>query len=200
MCFHLHRLCKNIFDISINKTLTDIIILFLSLCRLGGEDKQLEKALAKAGCEVHCFNPSIREAHLQDSHMWLHRLSIDWRDPNPAIMTQRQQSSTMKLSAVLKHYGHKQVMQNTLQSTCTEHTGDNIVHGYGMINSFKNKYPVSGGSSIHYRPHSSLYINCCSIKGTKTFQDALLKENNHPQSGNIDSTILSLFFSLIIII
>ncbi|XP_017349527.1 probable methyltransferase-like protein 24 [Ictalurus punctatus] len=76
---------------------------------LGGEDKQLEKALAKAGCEVHCFNPSIREAHLQDSHMWLHRLSIDWRDPNPAIMTQRQQSSTMKLSAVLKHYGHKQV-------------------------------------------------------------------------------------------
>ncbi|KAF4092190.1 hypothetical protein AMELA_G00018040 [Ameiurus melas] len=76
---------------------------------LGGEDKQLEKALAKAGCEVHCFNPSIREAHLQDSHMWLHRLSIDWRDPNPAIMTQRQHSSTMKLSAVLKQYGHKQV-------------------------------------------------------------------------------------------
>ncbi|KAK2846073.1 hypothetical protein Q7C36_010927 [Tachysurus vachellii] len=76
---------------------------------VGGEDKQLEKILAKAGCEVHCFDPSIREAHLQDSRMWLHRLSIDWRDPNPAVMTQRQHSSTKKLSAVLNHYGHRQV-------------------------------------------------------------------------------------------
>ncbi|XP_053335570.1 probable methyltransferase-like protein 24 [Clarias gariepinus] len=76
---------------------------------LGGEDKQLERVLAKAGCEVHCFDPSIREAHLQDSHMWLHRLSIDWRDPNPAVMTERQHSSTKKLSAVLNHYGHRQL-------------------------------------------------------------------------------------------
>lgn len=133
MCFYFYRLRKNFsFYISFNKTLINMIILFLSLCRLGGDDKQLEKMLAKVGCEVHCFDPSIREAHLQDSHMWLHRLSIDWRDPNPAIMTQIQHSSTKKLSAVLNHYGHRQVMQNTV--TFAEHRSDNIAHGYGTIN------------------------------------------------------------------
>ncbi|XP_017568493.1 methyltransferase-like protein 24 [Pygocentrus nattereri] len=76
---------------------------------LGGEDKWLERALAKAGCEVHCFDPSIKEAHLQDSHMWLHRLSVDWRDPNPAIPAQRQHGSTKKLATILNDFGHRQV-------------------------------------------------------------------------------------------
>ncbi|KAK3522667.1 hypothetical protein QTP86_029136, partial [Hemibagrus guttatus] len=107
--------------------------------RLGGEDKQLEKVLAKAGCEVHCFDPSIREAHLQDSRMWLHRLSIDWRDPNPAVMTQRQHSSTKKLSAVLNHYGHRQVdilkvdMESAEWKILENLILENVLHSVGLL-------------------------------------------------------------------
>uniref|UniRef100_A0A4W5LPX1 Methyltransferase like 24 n=1 Tax=Hucho hucho TaxID=62062 RepID=A0A4W5LPX1_9TELE len=76
---------------------------------LGMEDKTLERSLARAGCEVHCFDPSLRHAHLQESDMWLHRLSVDWRDPNPAIPAQRQHSNTKKLATILNDFGHRQV-------------------------------------------------------------------------------------------
>ncbi|XP_030626693.1 methyltransferase-like protein 24 [Chanos chanos] len=76
---------------------------------LGLEEKHLERLLAHAGCEVHCFDPSIREAHLQDADMWLHRLSVDWRDPNPAIPLKRQHSSTKKLATILNDFGHREV-------------------------------------------------------------------------------------------
>ncbi|XP_061097576.1 probable methyltransferase-like protein 24 [Conger conger] len=74
---------------------------------LGMVDKQLELALVGAGCEVHCFDPSIKQAHLQDSHIWHHRLSVDWRDPNPAIPAQNQRRSTKKLAAILNDFGHR---------------------------------------------------------------------------------------------
>ncbi|XP_050993967.1 probable methyltransferase-like protein 24 [Labeo rohita] len=77
--------------------------------RLGAEDEALERLLAGSGCEVHCFDPSIRRAHLQDAHMWIHRLSVDWRDPNPAVPIQRLHSGTKKLAAILNHFGHRQV-------------------------------------------------------------------------------------------
>ncbi|XP_051511604.1 probable methyltransferase-like protein 24 [Myxocyprinus asiaticus] len=77
--------------------------------RLGLEDDHLERVLAGSGCEVHCFDPSIRAAHLQDSHMWLHRLSVDWRDPNPAVPAQRLHSNTKKLATILNDFGHRQV-------------------------------------------------------------------------------------------
>ncbi|XP_036405376.1 methyltransferase-like protein 24 [Megalops cyprinoides] len=76
---------------------------------LGMEDKQLEGSLAKAGCEVHCFDPSIKQAHLQDSDMWHHRLSVDWRDPNPAIPAQQQHSNTKKLATILNDFGHRKI-------------------------------------------------------------------------------------------
>ncbi|KAL0967761.1 hypothetical protein UPYG_G00256540 [Umbra pygmaea] len=76
---------------------------------LGVEDKTLELSLARAGCEVHCFDPSLRQAHLQVSDMWLHRLSVDWRDPNPAIPARRQHSNTKKLATILNDFGHRQV-------------------------------------------------------------------------------------------
>ncbi|TSL47606.1 Methyltransferase-like protein 24 [Bagarius yarrelli] len=107
--------------------------------RLGGGEKHLEKVLAKAGCEVHCFDPSIREAHLQDSSMWLHRLSIDWRDPNPAVMKQRQHSSTKKLSAVLNHYGHRQVdvlkvdMESAEWKILENLLLENVLHSVGLL-------------------------------------------------------------------
>ncbi|KAI7799327.1 probable methyltransferase-like protein 24 [Triplophysa rosa] len=74
--------------------------------RLGSEDDGLERSLAVSGCEVHCFDPSIRGAHLQDSHMWFHKLSVDWRDPNPAG---HKHSNTKKLATILNDFGHRQV-------------------------------------------------------------------------------------------
>ncbi|MGH0144382.1 UNVERIFIED_CONTAM: hypothetical protein FKN15_051873 [Acipenser sinensis] len=77
---------------------------------LGSEDKQLEVSLAKAGCEVHCFNPSIKVPHVQEAQrLWHHRLSIDWRDPNPAISPNKQHSNTKKLGAILNDFGHRKI-------------------------------------------------------------------------------------------
>ncbi|CAJ1078437.1 methyltransferase-like protein 24 [Xyrichtys novacula] len=76
---------------------------------LGVDDRSLERSLAGTGCEVHCFDPSLKQPHLQQDEMWLHRLSVDWRDPNPAIVAQRQYASTKKLATILNDFGHRQV-------------------------------------------------------------------------------------------
>ncbi|XP_073348972.1 probable methyltransferase-like protein 24 [Pagrus major] len=76
---------------------------------LGVDDRSLEYSLARAGCEVHCFDPSLKQPHLQQDDMWLHRLSVDWRDPNPAIVAQRQYANTKKLATILNDFGHRQV-------------------------------------------------------------------------------------------
>ncbi|MBN3311084.1 MET24 protein, partial [Amia calva] len=78
---------------------------------LGIDDKQIEMSLAKVGCEVHFFDPSIKQTHLQDSElrMWYHRLSVDWRDPNPAIPAHKQNSHTKKLGSILKNFGHRKI-------------------------------------------------------------------------------------------
>ncbi|XP_074541749.1 putative methyltransferase-like protein 24 [Halichoeres trimaculatus] len=76
---------------------------------LGVDDRSLERSLAVAGCEVHCFDPSLKQSHLQQDEMWLHRLSVDWRDPNPAIVAQRQYAVTKKLATILNDFGHRQV-------------------------------------------------------------------------------------------
>ncbi|KAK5852936.1 hypothetical protein PBY51_006767 [Eleginops maclovinus] len=75
---------------------------------LGVDDRTLERSLARAGCEVHCFDPSLKQPHLQQAEMWLHRLSIDWRDPNPAFVAQRH-ANTKKLATILNDFGHRQV-------------------------------------------------------------------------------------------
>ncbi|XP_071374978.1 probable methyltransferase-like protein 24, partial [Centroberyx affinis] len=75
---------------------------------LGVDDRSLERSLASAGCEVHCFDPSLKQPHLQQAEMWLHRLSVDWRDPNPAIVAQRQHANTKKLATILNDFGHRQ--------------------------------------------------------------------------------------------
>lgn len=75
---------------------------------LGADDWSLEYSLSRSGCDVHCFDPSLKQSHLQKAEMWLHRLSVDWRDPNPAI-AQRQQSNTKKLATILNNFGHRQV-------------------------------------------------------------------------------------------
>ncbi|CAM9137983.1 unnamed protein product, partial [Lampetra planeri] len=73
------------------------------------DDRFLERLLARSGCEVHCFDPGLRQLHLQQDEMWLHRLSVDWRDPNPAIVGQRQYTNTKKLATILNDFGHRQV-------------------------------------------------------------------------------------------
>ncbi|XP_061785864.1 probable methyltransferase-like protein 24 isoform X1 [Nerophis lumbriciformis] len=76
---------------------------------LGPDDRVLERFLARSGCEVHCFDPSLRQPHLQHADMWLHRLSIDWRDPNPSVVSQRQYANTKKLATILNDFGHRQM-------------------------------------------------------------------------------------------
>ncbi|XP_014868471.1 PREDICTED: methyltransferase-like protein 24 [Poecilia mexicana] len=74
---------------------------------LGVDDHSLEHFLARSGCEVHCFDPSLEQPHLQKAEMWFHRISIDWRDPSPAIASKRQASK--KLATILDDFGHRDV-------------------------------------------------------------------------------------------
>ncbi|XP_076001969.1 putative methyltransferase-like protein 24 [Genypterus blacodes] len=76
---------------------------------LGVDDRSLERSLAWEGCEVHCFDPSLKQPHMQQEEMWLHRLSVDWRDPNPAAMAQHQHATTKKLGTIMNDFGHRQV-------------------------------------------------------------------------------------------
>ncbi|XP_025896486.1 methyltransferase-like protein 24, partial [Nothoprocta perdicaria] len=75
---------------------------------LGSEDSQLEASLAHGGCEVHRFDPSIKAAHVQEGpRLWHHRLSVDWRDPNPAIAAHKLHSNTKKLGTIMSEFGHQ---------------------------------------------------------------------------------------------
>ncbi|XP_042658833.1 methyltransferase-like protein 24 isoform X6 [Tyto alba] len=66
--------------------------------------------MANNGCEVHRFDPSIKSAHIQEGrHLWYHRLSIDWRDPNPAIAAHKLHSNTKKLGTILNEFGHQKI-------------------------------------------------------------------------------------------
>uniref|UniRef100_A0ACB8GC67 Methyltransferase-like protein 24 n=1 Tax=Sphaerodactylus townsendi TaxID=933632 RepID=A0ACB8GC67_9SAUR len=73
--------------------------------------------MANSGCEVHRFDPGIRAAHIQEGHLWYHRLSIDWRDPNPAIAAHKLHANTKRLGAILNDFGHyKKEDQETADS------------------------------------------------------------------------------------
>ncbi|NXD34837.1 MET24 protein, partial [Copsychus sechellarum] len=77
---------------------------------LGNDDNQFELGMASSGCEVHRFDPGARAAHVQEGpRLWYHRLSIDWRDPNPAIAAHRLHSNTKKLGTVLNEFGHQKI-------------------------------------------------------------------------------------------
>ncbi|NWS45626.1 MET24 protein, partial [Probosciger aterrimus] len=77
---------------------------------LGNDDNQFETSMANSGCEVHRFDPSIKSAHIQEGqHLWYHRLSIDWRDPNPAIAAHKLHSNTKKLGTILNEFGHQKI-------------------------------------------------------------------------------------------
>lgn len=84
---------------------------FLSwVSRLGNDDTHFEVSMAKDGCEVHRFDPSVKSAHVLESRrLWHHRLAIDWRDPHPAVAAQKLHSNTRKLGSILNEFGHHKV-------------------------------------------------------------------------------------------
>ncbi|KAB1275835.1 Methyltransferase-like protein 24 [Camelus dromedarius] len=82
----------------------------LFLYRLGSDDTHFEVGMANDGCEVHCFDPSVKSAHvLESERLWYHRVSVDWRDPHPAVAAQKPYSSTRKLGTILNEFGHRKV-------------------------------------------------------------------------------------------
>lgn len=85
-------------------------MLFLAplVFRLGGDDRSMDHFLAQSGCEVHCFDPSLEQPHLQKAEIWFHRISLDWRDPSPAIVPKRQVNNK-KLATILDDFGHRDV-------------------------------------------------------------------------------------------
>ncbi|XP_036105116.1 methyltransferase-like protein 24 isoform X1 [Molossus molossus] len=77
---------------------------------LGSDDTHFEVSMANNGCEVHRFDPSVTSAHILESqHLWYHRLSIDWRDPHPAVAAQKPHSNTRKLGTILNEFGHHKI-------------------------------------------------------------------------------------------
>ncbi|MED6281490.1 Methyltransferase-like protein 24, partial [Characodon lateralis] len=75
---------------------------------LGVDDRSMDNFLAQSGCEVHCFDPSLEQPHLQKAEIWFHRISVDWRDPSPAILPKRQ-ANNKKLATILDDFGHREV-------------------------------------------------------------------------------------------
>ncbi|XP_017278836.1 methyltransferase-like protein 24 [Kryptolebias marmoratus] len=76
---------------------------------LGVDNKSLERLLSGSGCEVHCFDPGLEQPHLQKASMWFHRLSVHWRDPNPAVAAKHQYANTKKLATIFNDFGHRDV-------------------------------------------------------------------------------------------
>ncbi|XP_040330552.1 putative methyltransferase-like protein 24 [Herpailurus yagouaroundi] len=77
---------------------------------LGNDDTQFEVSMANNGCEVHRFDPSVKSAHILESpRLWYHRLSIDWRDPHPAVAAPKLHSNTRKLGTILNEFGHHKI-------------------------------------------------------------------------------------------
>nr|XP_008119269.1 PREDICTED: methyltransferase-like protein 24 [Anolis carolinensis] len=77
---------------------------------LGSDDNEFEISMANSGCEVHRFDPSIQPAHVRKGQrLWYHRLSIDWRDPNPLIASHKLRANTKKLGTILNDFGHHKI-------------------------------------------------------------------------------------------
>ncbi|OCT80382.1 methyltransferase-like protein 24 [Xenopus laevis] len=74
---------------------------------LGEDDNNFEVNMASGGCDVHRFDPSIASALSHEGErLRHHRLSIDWRDPNPVIAKHKLHITTKKLSSILSEFGH----------------------------------------------------------------------------------------------
>ncbi|XP_021573726.1 methyltransferase-like protein 24 [Carlito syrichta] len=125
---------------------------------LGNDDTHFEVSMAKDGCEVHRFDPSVKSPHILESQrLWHHRLSIDWRDPHPAVAAQRPHRNTRKLGSILNEFGHHKidvlkadlesaewkVLENLILEDVLEHIGQLIFE----IHLHWPGFEVSGGDN-----------------------------------------------------
>lgn len=91
-------------------SILSLLVSILLLYRLGSDDTHFEVRMADDGCEVHRFDPSVKSAHvLESQRLWFHRLSVDWRDPHPAVAAQKLHSNARKLGTILNEFGHHKV-------------------------------------------------------------------------------------------
>ncbi|XP_069743693.1 probable methyltransferase-like protein 24 isoform X1 [Narcine bancroftii] len=156
---------------------------------LGSGEKHFEEQMAKAGCEVHYFDPSVDEAHLQQSEgYWHHRMSIDWRDPNPAIAAQNQHITTKKLGVIMSEFGHRKidVLKADLESAewkiLENLILENVIEEIGQlvfaIHLHWPGFEVSGGDKDVVRYWYSL-LKELELKGFKLFYS--YKNRSKPQ-------------------
>ncbi|XP_072912004.1 probable methyltransferase-like protein 24 [Hemitrygon akajei] len=156
---------------------------------LGSGDKHFEEEMAGAGCEVHYFDPSVREAHVQKSKgYWHHRISINWRDPNPAMAAQQQPTTTKKLGVIMDQFGHRKidVLKADLESAewkiLENLILENVIEEIGQlvfaIHLHWPGFEVSGGDNDVVRYWYSL-LKELELTGFKLFRS--YKNVNKPQ-------------------
>ncbi|EPQ18633.1 hypothetical protein D623_10034654 [Myotis brandtii] len=111
---------------------------------LGSDDTQFEVSMANNGCEVHRFDPSVKSAHiLENQRLWYHRLSIDWRDPHPAVAALKPHSNTRKLGTILNEFGHHKVLPDTwLGEWKLAEVEKKTISVYGLV--YKELWPARG--------------------------------------------------------
>ncbi|XP_066467447.1 probable methyltransferase-like protein 24 [Tiliqua scincoides] len=145
--------------------------------------------MANHGCEVHRFDPSIKSAHVQQGqHLWYHRLSVDWRDPNPVIAAHKLHANTKKLGTILNDFGHHKIdilkadmesaewkiLENLILEDIVEHIGQLVfeihVHWPG--------FEVSGNDSTVVRYWYSL-LKELELKDFRLFHT--YKDTSKPQ-------------------
>uniref|UniRef100_A0A4X1V9V3 Methyltransferase like 24 n=1 Tax=Sus scrofa TaxID=9823 RepID=A0A4X1V9V3_PIG len=145
---------------------------------LGSDDTRFEVGMANDGCEVHRFDPSVKSAHvLENERLWYHRLSINWRDPHPAVAAQKPYSSTRKLRTILNEFGHHKidilkadlesaewkVLENLILEDVLEQIGQLIfeIHlhwpGFESMEQDSNKWPERGNNLTALTPCKRYY-------------------------------------------
>ncbi|XP_029799068.1 methyltransferase-like protein 24 [Suricata suricatta] len=156
---------------------------------LGNDDTQFEVSMANNGCEVHRFDPSVKSAHVLESpHLWYHRLSIDWRDPHPAVAAPKPYGNTRKLGTILNEFGHHKIdvlkadlesaEWKVLENLILEDVLDRIGQLTFEVHLHWPGFEVSGGDSSVVRFWYSL-LKELELKGFRLFHS--YKDLSKPQ-------------------
>ncbi|XP_032877990.1 methyltransferase-like protein 24 [Amblyraja radiata] len=152
-------------------------------------DRSFEEGMSTAGCEVHYLDPSVREAHLQQSQgYWHHRLALDWREPNPSSNDHHRAVSTKKLAVIMQRFGHSKIdvlkadvesaewkiLENLILENVVEDIGQLVL----AVHLHWAGFEVSGTDSDVVRYWYSL-LKELELRGFKLFRS--YKNMNKPQ-------------------